>query len=160
MSFIESYKRLDNLCKDLLNSEKGITTYIENIEQIKYTRYYTSNFDCDYKMLKHYRYIRNQIVHDNDATEDNMCDENDIIWIEQFYKNILNQTDPLSLYHKAKHAHQHVKPTKTTEKTITRNTINGHKLHPFKIALIIGFISIIVLAFLVFGWILSQIFKF
>ena len=35
MSFLEEYKRLDNLCKDMFSTSTGITTYIEELEKIK-----------------------------------------------------------------------------------------------------------------------------
>ena len=99
MNFLKSYKRLDNLCKDLLRSETGVTTYISDMEQISRTNFQPINFD--YKKLKHYRYIRNQIAHENYADETNMCNENDTLWIEQFHQRILDRTDPVSQYHKA-----------------------------------------------------------
>ncbi len=95
MKFIEEYKKLDNLCKDLFNTPTGITTYIENLEKIKQYGFYN-----DYKTLKHYRYIRNQIVHENYATEENMCTKEDTKWIVNFYNRILHQNDPLALYQK------------------------------------------------------------
>jgi hypothetical protein len=106
MGFIESYKRLDNLCKDLFKSETGVTTYINNMEYLTNARYQIGNWDSDYKQLKHFRYIRNQIVHENNVTEGNICNKNDILWIEQFHQRILQRTDPLALYHKAVTASQ------------------------------------------------------
>lgn len=106
MSFIESYKRLDNLCKDLFMSETGVTTYIYNMEYIMYPRFQIINWDSDYKKLKQYRYIRNQIVHENSANEANLCNENDLQWIEQFYQRIIHRTDPLALYQEAEMASQ------------------------------------------------------
>ncbi len=98
MEFINAYKRLDNLCKDIFTAEKGVTTYIEEMEKISSGKFEVKNWDNAYKKLKHYRYIRNKIVHDNDATEDNMCDYLDIEWLEQFYSKILNRSDPLAVY--------------------------------------------------------------
>ncbi len=95
MGFLQSYKRLDNLCKDLLSSDKGVTTYIEYLERINQNK-----FKDDYYKLKHYRYVRNKIVHENNASEENMCTSSDIEWIENFYSRILNRTDPLTLHHK------------------------------------------------------------
>ncbi len=102
MRYIESYKRLDNLCRDIFQSETGVTTYISNLEEIRLSRFKPINVDSDYKKLKQYRYIRNQIVHENNVDEADLCDEQDISWIEQFYQRILHQTDPISLYEKAK----------------------------------------------------------
>lgn len=122
MSFIESYKRLDNLCKDIFTSETGVTTYITNMESLMYNRFQITNWDSDYKKLKHYRYIRNQIVHENNVDEGNICNADDLYWVEQFYQRIINQTDPLTLYQKALYAskqqaskQQTLKPKKTEE---------------------------------------------
>ncbi len=95
MGFIEQYKRLDNLCKDLLGSTTGVTTYIEHLERIRHL-----GNEEDFRKLKHYRYIRNQIVHENNCTEANMTSEEDVRWIVNFHSRILNQTDPLALRHK------------------------------------------------------------
>lgn len=69
-------------------------------------RFKTMDWVSDYKNLKHYRYIRNQIVHENNINEDSICNEDDLMWVEQFHKRIINQTDPLALYHKAMSAFQ------------------------------------------------------
>ena len=101
MAFMEAYKRLDNLCKDLFPSDVGITEYIKSMERCSHYTLYIDNWRNDYFALKHYRYIRNKIVHENDVTEDELCTADDVIWINNFYQRILNQTDPLALYRKA-----------------------------------------------------------
>ena len=53
------------------------------------------------KTLKHYRWVRNRIVHDPGCTEENMCDPGDAVWLDNFYSRIINRTDPLALYRKA-----------------------------------------------------------
>jgi hypothetical protein len=85
-----------------------------------YNRFQIMNWDSDYKKLKHYRYIRNQIVHENNVNESSICDEDDLQWVEQFYQRIINQTDPLTLYKKAMSAskQQVVKPKKTEKPAI------------------------------------------
>ena len=113
MSFLESYKHLDNLCKDMYGSEKGVTTYIEIMEHTSGGSYRINGWDSDYKNLKHYRYIRNQIVHENYASEDSMCTGSDTAWINNFYSRILNRTDPLALYHQAITPQKVVKPSAT-----------------------------------------------
>lgn len=96
MGFMNSYKRLDNLCKDM--NGKGVSGYIEDMERNPNGNYFIADWKNDYKTLKHYRYIRNKIAHDNYAEETNMCSDKDTEWLEAFYKRILNQCDPLSLY--------------------------------------------------------------
>lgn len=111
MSFLESYKHLDNLCKDMFSSEKGVTTYIETMEHTAGGSYRITGWDSDYKNLKHYRYIRNRIVHDNYASENSMCTDSDTAWINNFYSRIMNRNDPLALYRKAITPQKVVKPS-------------------------------------------------
>ena len=101
MAFMEAYKKLDNLCKDLFTSDVGITEYISCMEQCSRGALYADNWQNDYFALKHYRYIRNKIAHENDATEEALCTDTDVLWINGFYQRIINQTDPLTLYRKA-----------------------------------------------------------
>ena len=51
MSFLESYKRLDNLCKDMFRSEKGVTTYIELMEQNRNKGKSIPMWDSEYRKL-------------------------------------------------------------------------------------------------------------
>ena len=45
--------------------------------------------------------VRNQIVHDPNSSEENMCDLSDAQWIDNFYDRIMKQGDPLAMYQKA-----------------------------------------------------------
>lgn len=98
MGFMESYKHLDNLCKDM--NGIGVTGYIKDMEQEKNGDFYVAIWKEDYRKLKHYRYIRNQIAHENDVNENNLCSAGDTAWLDSFYQRILAQTDPLALYYK------------------------------------------------------------
>lgn len=99
MGFMTSYKRLDNLCKDM--NGIGVTGYIEDMEKLYNGSYLVAYWKEDYSKLKHYRHIRNQISHENYAEEDNMCSVEDTEWIENFYRRLLNQSDPIMLYKEA-----------------------------------------------------------
>ena len=100
---MESYKRLDNLCKDLLSSERGVSAYISEMDRCQSTSHSVAieNWQQDYIRLKSYRHIRNQIAHVNYASEESMTSENDVHWIENFYQRIIDQTDPLALYYQS-----------------------------------------------------------
>lgn len=100
MSFLQKYKRLDNLCKDVLRSEKGVTSYIEEMELCNSSSFKIPGWKEDYYNLKKYRHIRNRIVHENDVDEAMLCSKKDEMWIEQFYTRILKRNDPLALYAK------------------------------------------------------------
>lgn len=101
MGFIESYKHLEKLCGEVLNDDRRISAYIDEMINTPRGSYLVRGWDDDLKQLKHYRWVRNQIAHEPDCTEQNMCEPNDTVWLDGFYSRIMNQTDPLTLYSKA-----------------------------------------------------------
>ena len=109
MGFMNLYKKLDNLCRDM--NGIGITGYIEDMEHKQNGAHHVPEWKDDYYQLKHYRYIRNQIAHENYADEENMCSDKDEIWIENFYHRIMTQSDPLALYYKVTNPRPASKPT-------------------------------------------------
>lgn len=96
MRFFQAYKRLDNLCRD--TNGVGINGYIEDMENRPNGEYKVTGWKDDYFQLKHYRYVRNRIAHENNAEEVDLCTEEDAAWLDAFYQRILTQTDPLALY--------------------------------------------------------------
>ena len=90
MGFMSSYKHLDNLCRDI--NGKGISGYIEDMENKRSAAFRIRSWEDDYKNRKHYRWVRNQIAHENNADEDTMCEDGDVDWLEGFYARIMNQT--------------------------------------------------------------------
>lgn len=101
LSFLESYKHLKKICGDIMNDERRLSAYIDAMAQKSNGSFYVRGWDYDLKQLKHYRWVRNQITHEPGCTEQNMCNPNDAIWFDDFYARIMNQTDPLALYHQA-----------------------------------------------------------
>lgn len=107
MSFIDSYKQLEKICNEIYRNNHGVTAYIDEMMSISFASFYVSSWKDDLKHLKHYRWVRNQIVHEPGCTEENMCDLCDIQWLNNFYDRIMAGNDPLALYRKA------TKPQKT-----------------------------------------------
>ena len=103
MGFIDSYKHLEKLCGEVLNDDRRVSAYIDEMLLTPRGSYYVRTWDEDLKNLKHYRWVRNQISHVPGCTEQNMCKPEDELWLEEFHSRIMNQTDPLSLYHQATH---------------------------------------------------------
>lgn len=101
MGFIDSYKHLEKLCGDVLGDERRVSAYIDEMLNLPRGAYLVTGWNEDLKTLKHYRWVRNRIVHDPGCTEENMCEPGDALWLDNFYSRIMNQTDPLALYHKA-----------------------------------------------------------
>lgn len=120
MGFIDSYKHLEKLCGEVFNNSRGISSYIDEMGNIPRGVYYVNGWGEDLKKLKHYRWMRNKIAHDPCCTEENMCQPEDELWIDEFYSRIMNQTDPLALYHKATQS-------RSITKTTSEHTYpNGH----------------------------------
>ena len=101
MEFMNAYKHLEKLCGDILNDERRISAYIDEMAKISDGSTKVHNWDNDLKKLKHYRWIRNQIVHEPDCQEENICHPDDVAWLNNFYSRIMNQTDPLAMYFQA-----------------------------------------------------------
>lgn len=101
MGFIDSYKHLEKLCGEIFDCERKISAYIDEMKETPQGAFVVKHWDDDLKKLIHYRSIRNKIVHELNCTEENMCEPDDAIWLDDFYSRIMNQTDPLSLYNKA-----------------------------------------------------------
>ena len=110
MGFINSYKRLEKLCNEIYDSNHGISAYIDDMLRLTSASRYVSSWDNDLKQLKHYRWIRNQIAHEPNCTEENMCEYGDVQWIDDFYDRIMNQSDPLAMYRKATRPQPVAKP--------------------------------------------------
>ena len=66
MEFFDKYKDVDKFCGDMLSSDSGISEYIDQMDKTPASeRRYVPSWERDYRMLKHLRYIRNQIAHAN-----------------------------------------------------------------------------------------------
>ena len=102
MDFMNAYKRLEILCSELMDDSRGVSAYIDEMLKTTAGSYYVVSWETDLKLLKHYRWVRNQIVHDPQCDEDNMCQPGDAQWLDDFYSRIMRQTDPLAMYRKAR----------------------------------------------------------
>ena len=111
MNFMTSYKHLDNLCHQIYpDAQNGISGYIEDMENNPTGNQQVRGWTEDYKTLKHYRWVRNQIAH-----EENMSESGDTEWLENFSRRIMDQTDPLALLHQMSKPHVQEKPSRKDE---------------------------------------------
>lgn len=101
MSFMNSYKSLEKVCEEFLNDERRVSAYIDEMTSKPNGRYLVEDWEKDLKKLKHYRWVRNKIVHETGCTEKNMCESGDEKWLEKFSSRIKRKEDPLSLYYEA-----------------------------------------------------------
>ena len=101
--FHELYKRLDNLCKDCFNSQEGVSEYIKQMEKYMLEgKRYITNWEKEYKDLKHIRWIRNQLAHEIGTLNSDIVENSDISFVANFYNKIIKSTDPLSVLGKYK----------------------------------------------------------
>ena len=96
--FFEEYKSLDNLCKDLFRSGEGVTAYIEEMQRSCSGAMSVLSWNADLAMLKHVRWLRNQIAHGDSGEAE--CSREDISFVQSFHERILKQKDPLALKRK------------------------------------------------------------
>jgi len=120
MSFIDAYKKLEKLCSEIYNDNHGVSSYIDEMINTPIGSRYVAGWDEDLKRLKHYRWVRNQIVHEPGCTEADMCEPDDAEWINNFHSRIMTASDPLAQYRKARTP----KPTPRTQQTYSSEPRN------------------------------------
>lgn len=87
--FLEEYKYVDAICRDMLGSEKGVSAYIDPLDETPMTvRYWIAELNDEYRQLKHIRWVRNQIAHSTEYVE---CTQNDLDldWLKGFHNRLL-----------------------------------------------------------------------
>ena len=90
MGFLNSYKRLDNLCRDM--NGIGVTGYIKDMECFAKGTYFVPGWKEDYFQLKQYRHIRNRIAHENDINENDLCSAEDAAWLLLRWRSDIGST--------------------------------------------------------------------
>ena len=102
LDFLEEYNSLDELCKQILSNEKGISAYINEMNKEQNNHSSIACWENDYRQLKKMRGIRNRLVHESNSFQDNLVTIEDIKWLHTFYSRIINCTDPFSLLYKSR----------------------------------------------------------
>ena len=94
IEFLDEYKYVDKICREMFGTEKGVTTYIEQLDETPMTvRYWITEWNNEYRQLKHIRWLRNQIVHSTGNVE---CTQSDLDWLKDFHNRLLTQQDLLA----------------------------------------------------------------
>ncbi len=101
VDFMEAYKRLDKLCLETYQCEKGITDYIDGMKRVSaYDSGQIPDWNTDLGYLIHLRHIRNQLTHDVGTFYMPMCEQSDIDYLEDFYNRISGESDPFAMLEK------------------------------------------------------------
>jgi len=94
IELLEEYKYVDKICREMFGTEKGVTTYIEQLDETPMTvRYWITEWNNEYRQLKHIRWLRNQIAHSTGYVE---CTQSDLDWLKDFHNRLLTQQDLLA----------------------------------------------------------------
>lgn len=102
LEFLETYKSLDELCKQTLSSDKGISKYIEEMNYESQGHMRVVGWEKDYRQLKKMRWIRNRLVHETNSFEENIVNREDVEWLKNFRTRIMQCTDPFSLLYQSR----------------------------------------------------------
>ena len=77
-----------------LTLKKGVTAYIGQLDETPMTvRYWITEWNDEYRQLKHIRWLRNQIAHSTGNVE---CTQSDLDWLKGFHNRLLTQQDLLA----------------------------------------------------------------
>lgn len=150
-AFFDEYTKLDNLCRQMFNSSKGVTQYIESMESTSYKkRCNIPDWDSDLKMLKQYRHIRNNLAHTPGEFHRDICVQYDITWIQLFYERITKRKDPLALLFKQSNIHNGNKKPIVISKKKRRKKKNSILSDNMRTLLLVG---IAIIAIVIIIWI-------
>ncbi|MDE5577672.1 MAG: hypothetical protein K2J11_09830 [Oscillospiraceae bacterium] len=138
----DEYKRVDNICRDMLSSQSGIKQYITEMGLNSFRgRSVVTSWDRDYRWLQRVQGLRNKIAHETSATD---CNEEDLVWLEEFHNRLLERQDPLALLGKADRERSNLPPRRenvsntVSEQWVDRNAhFQEKKASPLKRAIIV-----------------------
>ena len=98
VELLEEYKYVDKICQEMLGAGKGVTAYIEQLDETPMTvRYWITEWNDEYRQLKHIRWLRNQIAHSTGTVD---CTQSDLEWLKGFHNRLLTQQDILAKAHR------------------------------------------------------------
>lgn len=137
LNFLEVYKSLDELCKQIFSSDIGVSKYIEEMDKELQGSFYVEDWEKDYKKLKHMRWIRNQLVHDTNSFRENIVTIDDIKWLKQFEERIIKCTDPFSLLNQCRNQYNYAGKTYEDLSKVSKKKRNNTALFIVIILLIV-----------------------
>lgn len=98
--FFDAYKRLNKLCNEMYDTNAGVTAYIDDMlsKDSMGTRI-VPGWRETLATLKKLRWVRNQLAHEaNVSMDEDFCDRNQVIWLENFREQIMATEDPIAQY--------------------------------------------------------------
>lgn len=148
LEFLEAYKSLDELCKQTLSSDKGISKYIDEMNYESQGHMKVVCWEKDYKQLKKMRWIRNRLVHETNSFQENIITPEDIEWLKNFRTRIMECTDPFSLLYQSRNTKvKMIKYEECSENYFKTNEPSSNCKSEVGVIILIGILAIICFAF-------------
>ena len=144
LDYLKSYKRLDQLCRDMFRTKDGVTEYINQMDRVISRINSKPDWRNFYSRLKYQRRLRNDLVHNTECSD---CTEEDIDEIEYFFDLILKQEDPLACIRQQQTLTRHASIQTSDSSSIRREYYSKKSGIVEFLIYIIVFIAIIVLIF-------------
>ena len=154
LDYLDSYKRLDQLCRDMFRSKDGVTEYINQMDRVISRINSKQDWRDFYSRLKYQRRLRNNLVHNTGCSE---CTEEDIDEIEYFFELILKQEDPLAYIHRQQaltkkasietNRYGSYHPIEQTEKSLFERRYRTNEMGIFEYFIYIFFFVVIMVLF-------------
>ena len=144
LDYLDLYKRLDQLCRDMFRSKDGVTEYINQMDRVISKINSKQDWRNFYSGLKYQRRLRNDLVHNTECSD---CTEEDIDEIEYFFDLILKQEDPLACIRQQQTLTRHASIQTSDSSSIRREYYSKKSGIVEFLIYIIVFIAIIVLIF-------------
>lgn len=120
--FLEEFKHLDKICREIYGEESGITGYIDDMKGVaRCESRDIEDWNHDLNTLIELRHIRNRLSHEVGTMNMQMCTQEDIDWLRDFYSRILNRTDPVALLNSPQNNRASEKSTAAVQSAASRN---------------------------------------
>ena len=94
-AFFDEYKKAEKTCNRLCGCDNGISWYIGQMEETQNIKTSPKPWKDTYYTLKHLRWLRNKIAHDDESCN---VTEKDVKDIREFHDSLLLENDELSLF--------------------------------------------------------------
>lgn len=154
--FFEEFKKLDKLCGELYESPYGVTHYIDDMKAASWDDCrHIPNWKTDLKELIRLRHIRNHLAHTEGAFHEDICTQNDIDWIKNFHKRIMNQSDPLAMLYQTLQIKKQTPEPNYSSHTLNKQIYNKENEEPNIVYMIFVSIGIAIAIMLIFFMILN-----
>ena len=154
--FFDEFKKLDKICRDIygasLDGKLGVTMYLDDMSSNSHlVKNHIPSWYSDYNKLKKLRNIRNELAHSQNSFSYIECTQDDIDFICNFRKRILDQTDPLSILHKQIKQKKFDTRNLDAEKKTSPHTVSNNNINYLE-TLYIVFLFVFILLLIMFAY--------